>query len=139
MKTKHNHKNTKFYRRTFIHLITVNLVCFQGEVACKRLKVLYLHNNVIKQITNLNHLTQLTHLYLQWNRIRKIENLNQLKNLRKLYLSYNEIQSLEGLENLHLLEELHLEYQTLPPQHNFTFDLNSLIGISVNYKSQFIQ
>lgn len=125
-------KNINSYRQKSVLFIWVNIVCFQGEVACKRLKVLYLHNNAIKQITNLSHLTQLTHLYLQWNRIRTIENLDQLKNLRKLYLSYNEIQSLDGLEHLHQLEELHLEYQKLPPQLQFTFDLNSLIAISVN-------
>lgn len=61
-----------------------------------------------------------------------MENLNQLKNLRKLYLSYNEIQRLEGIENLHQLEELHLQYQTLPPQQEFSFDMDSLIGISAS-------
>lgn len=75
----------------------------------------------------------LTHLYLQWNRIRRIENLNALKNLKKLYLSYNEIQRLECIENLHQLEELHLEYQKLPSsQDEFTFDIDSMIGISVS-------
>lgn len=74
----------------------------------------------------------LTHLYLQWNRIEKMENLNHLKNLRKLYLSYNEIQRFEGIDNLSQLEELHLEYQHLSQQQEFTFDVNSLIGISVS-------
>lgn len=94
--------------------------------------MLYLHNNSIQKITNLDQLCHLTHLYLQWNRIRKIENLNALKNLKKLYLSYNEIQRLECIESLHQLEELHLEYQSLPSsQHAFTFDENSVIGVSV--------
>lgn len=76
----------------------------------------------------------LTHLYLQWNRIRKIENLDALKNLKKLYLSYNEIQRLECVENLHQLEELHLEYQNLASSQysEFTFDVDSIIGISVS-------
>lgn len=109
------------------------LFWFQGELPCDQLKVLYLHNNSIQKITNLDHMCHLTHLYLQWNRIRKIENLSALKNLKKLYLSYNEIQRLECVENLHQLEELHLEYQSLPSsQRAFTFDENSMIGVSVS-------
>lgn len=76
-------------------------------------------------------MVRLTHLYLQWNCIRKIENLSDLKHLRKLYLSFNEIQYLEGVENLIHLEELHVEYQNLRPEQPFTFDRNSLNGISV--------
>lgn len=105
----------------------------QGDLTCHQLKVLYLHNNSIKKITNLDQLNHLTHLYLQWNRIRKIENLASLKNVKKLYLSYNEIQRLEGVENLHHLEELHLEYQNLQSsQDEFSFDADSLIGISAS-------
>lgn len=105
---------------------------FQGEISCEQLKVLYLHNNSIQKITNLDQLIHLTHLYLQWNCIRKMENLNHLKNLRKLYLSYNEISCFEGVDGLNFLEELYLEYQNLQPQQEFTFDTNSLIGISVS-------
>lgn len=96
--------------------------------------MLYLHNNFIQRITNLDHVCHLTHLYLQWNRIEKIENLSTLTNLKKLYLSYNKIQRLEGVERLHQLEELHLEYQNLPsPESEFSFDADSMIGISVSF------
>lgn len=105
---------------------------FQGEVTCEQLRVLYLHNNSINKIINLDHLIHLTHLYLQWNRIERIENLNPLKHLRKLYLGYNEIQCLEGVENLHELEELHLQYQRLQPNCEFSFNADSLIGVSVS-------
>lgn len=109
---------------------------FQGDLKCDQLKVLYLHNNSIQQITNLDELSHLTHLYLQWNRIEKIENLSALKNLKKLYLSYNEIKRLEGVDNLHQLEELHLEYQNLQlPQDEFSFDDDSLTGIAVSVSS----
>lgn len=80
----------------------------------------------------------LTHLYLQWNRIKKIENLNELKQLRKLYLSYNEIACLEGVDRLNQLEELHLEYQNLQPHQQFSFDQNSLLGISVGWNESFV-
>lgn len=109
---------------------------FQGEISCEQLKVLYLHNNYIQRLNpNLDQLTHLTHLYLQWNRIRQFENLNRLTNLRKLYLSYNEISHLDGIDNLNFLTELHLEYQRLQPNTEFTFDVNSLIGISASFLS----
>lgn len=91
-----------------------------------------MHNNLIREIKNLDKLTQLTHLYLQWNRITKIENLDRLKNLRKLYLGYNEITRFEGVSKLNQLEELHLEYQTINHLNaRFTFDSASLNGILV--------
>lgn len=86
--------------------------------------------NSIRKIENVNSLSNLTHLYLQWNRIKRIENLNGLKQLRKLYLSYNEIEHLENIEELNQLEELHLERQNLTDE--FTFSLDSLVGISVS-------
>lgn len=102
-------------------------------MSCDQLKVLYLHNNSIQKISNLDQVYHLTHLYLQWNRIQKIENLDALKHLKKLYLSYNEIQRLEGVEHLCQLEELHLEYQNLPSsQDEFSFDVDSIVGISVS-------
>lgn len=98
--------------------------------------MLYLHNNSIQKIINLDEMCHLTHLYLQWNRIRKMENLNALKTLKKLYLSYNEIQRLECIENLHQLEELYLEYQSLPSSRDeFTFDIDSMVGVSVSIPS----
>lgn len=52
----------------------------------KKLAVLYLHNNCIATINNLQSATNLTHLYLQKNKITKIENLQNLKKLKKLWV-----------------------------------------------------
>jgi len=60
---------------------------FQGDISqCKNLTVLYLQNNCLTKIDNLEHASQLTHLYLQRNKISKIENLNGLKKLKKLWV-----------------------------------------------------
>lgn len=61
------------------------LFSFQEDLSlCKNLSVLYLYDNRISQITNLNYATNLTHLYLQNNCISCIENLRSLKKLEKL-------------------------------------------------------
>lgn len=106
----------------------------QGDLSpCENLKVLYLHNNNIKEIANCQSLHNLTHLYLQWNRIRKIQNIDELTNLRKLYLGHNEIVHLENMDKLDKLEELHIERQISPNEGEplqFTFDLASLRGMA---------
>lgn len=119
---------------------------FQGEISCEQLKVIYLHNNSIRQIKNLESCTKLTHLYLQWNRITQIDNLHCLTNLKKLYLSYNEISHVGGIERLVHLEELHLEYQKLCGNQLVSIDVNSFCGVSVGktisnlfFKNNFIE
>lgn len=58
---------------------------FQGDLSlCKNLRVLYLYDNQISQIQNLDFASNITHLYLQNNCISCIENLSSLKNLEKL-------------------------------------------------------
>lgn len=51
---------------------------------CRNLKVLYLYNNDITHIPNLEFAYNLTHLYMQNNNIARIENLSNLENLNKL-------------------------------------------------------
>lgn len=55
------------------------------------LEVLYLYDNEIKSIENLNALTKITHLYLQDNQITVISNLSHLSCLQKLSLDRNYI------------------------------------------------
>lgn len=93
------------------------------------MKVVYLHNNAIAKIENLNSMVHLTHLYLQRNQIARIENLDNLKNLKKLYLGYNRIHRLENICHLRRLEELHLECQRF--SGDFSFDANALVELSV--------
>lgn len=94
------------------------------------LTVLYLYNNKIEEIANLDVAVNLESLYLQNNRIRKIENLQHLRKLRKLYLSHNEISVLEGLENLRKVQELYIEKQRLPLGECMCFDPRTVFALS---------
>lgn len=73
---------------------------------------------------------KLTRLYMYDNCITKMENLESLVNLQKLYLEKNMIRRLEGLQNCQRLEELTLHDQRLPRTATFTFDEYSLAAIA---------
>lgn len=51
---------------------------------CRNLAVLYLYDNQITHICNLDFASSLTHLFLQNNNITHIENLSHLQKLSKL-------------------------------------------------------
>lgn len=101
--------------------------------------VLYLHNNAIGEIINLNEMCNLTHLYLQWNKIRRIENLQGLKNLSKLYLGNNQINVVENLEGLVNLKELHIDRQVLENGEVLCFDPRCMSTLGVNIFCIFFQ
>ncbi|VDN98144.1 unnamed protein product [Rodentolepis nana] len=78
---------------------------------CTKLKILYLQNNLISRIENLNRLKQLEYLNLALNNIEIIENLEGCESLKKLELTANfigDLISVENLINLEHLEELYL-------------------------------
>ncbi|XP_033214751.1 uncharacterized protein PFB0765w isoform X2 [Belonocnema kinseyi] len=83
------------------------------------LKSLYLHNNVINKIENLEYLTKLDSLNVSHNMIRKIENLEKLKSLNTLNISHNylqeggDIEHLQDLEHLSVLDLSHNRIDTL--------------------------
>ena len=58
----------------------------QGDdlATCRNLIVLYLYDNKLPKIPNLNGNSNLTHLYLQNNNISTLDNLSALKKLTKL-------------------------------------------------------
>ncbi|PRW34002.1 tilB-like protein [Chlorella sorokiniana] len=81
---------------------------------CRRLRILYLQNNLICKIERLNRLKELEVLNLAVNNIQRVQNLQRCESLRCLDLSVNFIDYRAGLlslrslqENEHL-EELHL-------------------------------
>lgn len=81
------------------------------DVWCRHLKTLYLHNNVIPRIENLNRLKELEYLNLALNNVERIENLQGCESLQKLDLTVNfvgELSSVETLRHNPLLEELFL-------------------------------
>jgi len=98
-------------------------------MGCSNLKVLYLYDNQIEVIENLDFSKSLSYVYLQNNLISVMPSL-ELTSLRKLYLDDNEIQYVSGLEVCTALEELHLANQRLPAFTPLEFDPLSLQAIA---------
>ncbi len=78
-------------------------------VNCRKLKVLYLQNNIIKKMENLHHMKDLQYLNLALNNIDCVQGLHACEFLTKLDLTLNfidfdrleeSIQHLKGLPNL---------------------------------------
>ena len=84
----------------------------------KNLKHLFLDQNYIQKIENLN-LPSLEQLNLSNNFIRKIEGLENLPNLVRVNFSYNLIQIFEGFYYNIFLEEIDLSNQYIPSFINF--------------------
>ena len=80
------------------------------------MKFIYLYDNQIERIENLDFALSLQYLQLQNNVITEIPPLN-MPSLTKLYLDDNRIHTCSGLERCIRLEELHLANQSL--QDNF--------------------
>lgn len=115
-----------------IHVLYVSLNLQPKNTGSENVLVLYLHNNSICEINNLDELCNLTHLYLQWNKIRRIENLSCLRNLTKLYLGNNQINVVENLEDLGNLKELHIDHQVLENGEVLCFDPRCISTLGVN-------
>lgn len=92
--------------------------------------VIYLYENFLTKIENLNFAENLTHLYLQNNRLNKLENLNCLTKLKKLYLAGNQIQLLEGLEQCRELTDVHIENQRLAEGEKLLFDPRTIESLA---------
>lgn len=81
---------------------------------CRKIKILYLQNNIIAKMENLYHMKDLTYLNLALNNITKIEGLQNCEFLRKLDLTVNFIdfdtlaESMENLKSRLNLEELYM-------------------------------
>lgn len=56
---------------------------------CRKLKILYLQNNIIPKLEGLEHLKDLDYLNVALNNIKKIEGLSKCEFLRKLDLTVN--------------------------------------------------
>ncbi|CAH0550074.1 unnamed protein product [Brassicogethes aeneus] len=106
----------------------------QKKIESIHLETLYIYNNRIKYLENLEKIPNLTSLYLQRNYIEKLENLRHLKNLKRLYIGYNKIKVLEGLDDLKCLEELHIEKQQLSPGDCFCFDPRTIYHLAKSLK-----
>jgi protein TilB len=82
--------------------------------SCRKIKILYLQNNIIPKIENLQHLKELEYLNLALNNITRIEGLQNCEFLRKLDLTVNFIdvdelkESMEHLAARDRLRELYM-------------------------------
>ncbi|OQV20834.1 putative Protein phosphatase 1 regulatory subunit 42 [Hypsibius exemplaris] len=103
---------------------------------CPKLTVLYLFDNKLQRVCNLEFCLNLTHLYLQNNHIRRIENIASLVHLQKLFLSNNRIAILEGLEYNQELEELHIDHQAL--RDGETFDVSPITTDALSHSLTFL-
>lgn len=90
------------------------------------LTVIYLYDNFLTRLENLNFAENVTHLYLQNNRIQKLENFDCCRKLQKLYLGGNQIQVLEGLDRCLCLTEIYIENQHLPDGEKLVFEPRTL-------------
>lgn len=68
--------------------------------------MLYLHSNLIKEISGLLTLTNLVTLNISHNQITKIEGLENCINLKQLDVSHNLITEMENCEQLKELQSL---------------------------------
>ena len=59
------------------------------EYYCRHIKILYLQDNIIEKLENLDKLKELEYLNLAVNSITKIENLEKCESLQKLDLTMN--------------------------------------------------
>ena len=96
------------------------------------LRVLDLSFNKISKIEGIDELVKLEKLYLSNNRISVIENLGTLRNLIVLELGSNRIRRIEGLGNLKNLQELWLGKNKIESMHDLDeFQLPKLGQVSL--------
>lgn len=83
-------------------------------MTCRKLKILYLQNNIIPKMENLYHMKDLVYLNLALNNISKIEGLHNCEFIRKLDLTVNFVdldtlkESIEHLQSRLNLHELYM-------------------------------
>ena len=83
-------------------------------MTCRKLKILYLQNNIIPKMEHLHHMKDLEYLNLALNNIEKIEGLQNCEFLKKLDLTVNFVdfdtlqESIEHLASRLNLQDLYL-------------------------------
>lgn len=96
-----------------LHQLELERIEVVGTV-CRKLRILYLQNNIIPRLENLHHLKDLRYLNVALNNITKLEGLSSCEFLNKLDLTVNFIdvdaleESVEHLASLLHLRELYL-------------------------------
>jgi len=81
---------------------------------CRKLKILYLQNNIIPKMEHLHHMKELEYLNLALNNIEKIEGLDRCEFLNKLDMTVNFVdfdhleESISNLSQRHHLRDLYM-------------------------------
>ncbi|CAG9315170.1 LRRC6 [Blepharisma stoltei] len=84
------------------------------DKCCRHLKILYLQNNIIPKMENLNKLKELEYLNLAVNNVKVIEGIDRCESLKKLDLTLNFIEiddleaSLRHLGQVSTIEQLYM-------------------------------
>jgi protein TilB len=85
------------------------------DTNCRRLKIVYLQNNIIERMEGISKLKELEYLNLAINNISLIENVRNCESLQKLDMTLNFVdiedfeESVDNLAELPDLRELHLQ------------------------------
>ncbi len=101
------------------------------EYYCRHIKILYLQDNIIEKLENLDKLKELEYLNLAVNSITKIENLEKCESLNKLDLTMNFVdienlkESCDCLSKVYSLREIYL---TGNPCEKFKYCRQYVIG-----------
>ncbi len=101
------------------------------EFYCRHIKILYLQDNIIEKLENLDKLKELEYLNLAVNSIQKIENLEKCESLNKLDLTMNfvDIENLkESCDCLSKVPSLREIYLTGNPCEKFKYCREYVIG-----------
>ena len=101
------------------------------EFYCRHIKILYLQDNIIEKLENLDKLKELEYLNMAVNSISKIENLEKCESLRKLDLTMNfvDIEDLkESCDCLSKVDSLREIYFTGNPCEKFKYCKQYVIG-----------
>ena len=101
------------------------------EFYCRHIKILYLQDNIIEKLENLDKLKELEYLNLAVNSIQKIENLEKCESLNKLDLTMNfvDIENLkESCDCLSKVPSLREIYLTGNPCEKFKYCRDYIIG-----------
>ncbi len=92
-------------------------------MTCRKLKILYLQNNIISKMENLFHMKDLVYLNLALNNVTKIEGLHNCEFLGKLDLTVNFIdldELKDSIDHLQSRTKLHDLYMMgNPSEHNW--------------------
>jgi internalin A len=97
----------------YLNATNLSLKSITALSTLKNLRVLYLPQNSISDVSPLKSLTQLQVLSLKGNQIASISSLSGLTNLQKLYLSENKLASVSSLSKLTKLEVLELSNNSI--------------------------